>query len=225
MKRIISKLSGLTGGATDREMHVHDEDYLETLGLRYLSRYDVNSVEHRLKHYFKFMVVRHPLERLLSAYRDKFTSVTDHNVHFHLKYGRRIVRKFRHKPSRKSLKYGHDVTFREFVQYIVSERGSEDFNPHWRPFTQLCYPAHIHYDFTGKFETLNKDMRFVLHRMDPAACPLHFPELLHKPTSHHYVHEYFANISASDMTKLYTIYKNDFLLYGYAPLPLTVTVT
>ncbi len=41
-----------------------------------------------------FLIVRHPLERLLSAYRDKLESA-DRNEHYHTTYGRRIVRDFR----------------------------------------------------------------------------------------------------------------------------------
>ena len=217
-KRIIAKLTGLTGTASDREMHVHDEDYMESLGLRYLSRYNVDHIQHRLKHYFKFMIVRHPLERLLSAYRDKFTSVNEHNAHFHFKYGRKIIRKFRYRPSRKSLKYGHDVTFPEFIKYIISlDNKIEEYNPHWGSYTQLCYPAHIHYDFIGKFETLNKDTKYILHMIDPAVCPLHFPELSHKSTSNHLIQTYYRNISHADILKLYNIFRNDFLLYQYVP--------
>ena len=217
-KRIMAKLTGLTGTASDKEIHVHDENYLESLGLRYLSRYNVDHIQHMLKYYFKFMIVRHPLERLLSAYRDKFTSVNEHNVHFHFKYGRKIVRKFRHRPSRKSLKYGHDVTFPEFVKYIISrDHKTDEYNPHWKSYTQLCYPAHIHYDFIGKFETLYQDMKYILHRINPTVCPFHFPELSQKSTSNRFIDKYYRNISRSEILKLFNIYKNDFLLYQYVP--------
>ncbi|KAJ8874790.1 hypothetical protein PR048_022679 [Dryococelus australis] len=47
----------------------------------------------------KLLVVRHPLERLLSAYRDKLENVkTGHEhgtLHYYSKYGRRIVSKYR----------------------------------------------------------------------------------------------------------------------------------
>ncbi len=41
-----------------------------------------------------FLIVRHPLDRLLSAYRDKLES-GDRNEHYHAAYGRGIVRDFR----------------------------------------------------------------------------------------------------------------------------------
>lgn len=39
-----------------------------------------------------FLIVRHPLERLLSAYRDKFERA---NRHFYEAYGKEIVRRYR----------------------------------------------------------------------------------------------------------------------------------
>jgi len=43
----------------------------------------------------KFIVVRHPLQRVVSAYRDKFERVNRWNQYFHKKYGRRIVFRYR----------------------------------------------------------------------------------------------------------------------------------
>ena len=48
-----------------------------------------------------FMIVRHPFERLLSAYRDKLSNSTinrEHGtLHFYEKYGKKIVKKYRPK--------------------------------------------------------------------------------------------------------------------------------
>ena len=44
--------------------------------LRQLSKYSKSEINHRLKTYFKFLVARNPLERLLSAYISKFGSPT-----------------------------------------------------------------------------------------------------------------------------------------------------
>ena len=44
--------------------------------LRRLSNYSKTEINRKLKTYFKFLVARHPLERLLSAYRSKFGTPT-----------------------------------------------------------------------------------------------------------------------------------------------------
>ncbi len=40
----------------------------------------------------KFLIVRHPFDRFLSAYRDKFETM---NEHFHKLYGQNIVNRYR----------------------------------------------------------------------------------------------------------------------------------
>lgn len=42
-----------------------------------------------------FLIVRHPFERLLSAYRDKIQFAIPYT--FHQKLGNQIIRKYRHK--------------------------------------------------------------------------------------------------------------------------------
>ena len=44
---------------------------------KFLYSYDPNEQIRRLKKDYKFMFVRHPFERLLSAYRDKVSRITD----------------------------------------------------------------------------------------------------------------------------------------------------
>lgn len=44
-----------------------------------------------------FLIVRHPFERLLSAYRDKIQFAIPYT--FHQKLGNQIIRKYRHKVS------------------------------------------------------------------------------------------------------------------------------
>lgn len=56
----------------------------------------------------KVMFTRQPYSKLLSAYVDKLYSP---NPFFWGKIGRHIVRKFRSRPSAKSVACGHDVTF------------------------------------------------------------------------------------------------------------------
>ena len=47
-------------------------EYLQKLNVKFLSEYSWEEIEHRLNTYFKFIVVRDPLKRFLSAYKDKF---------------------------------------------------------------------------------------------------------------------------------------------------------
>ena len=57
-----------------------------------LDSYTEEEIRYRLDHYLKFMFVRQPFERALSAYRDK---VNPGNKYFQEVYGRKIVRMYR----------------------------------------------------------------------------------------------------------------------------------
>lgn len=84
----------------------------------------------------KFIIVRHPFERILSAYRDKLENVAvrgiDGTRHFYQSFGAKIVAKYRpggnNTNSRTILKHGQYIwnedkepvgvepTFKEFVK-------------------------------------------------------------------------------------------------------------
>ena len=106
------------------------------------------------------MIVRDPLERILSAYKNKFT--LSYNTYFHTRYGRKIIRKYRKNPSAESLEKGHDVTFQEFIQYLLDPKTPRPFNEHWRPISELARPCEIQYDVIGKYETMSEDVQYIL---------------------------------------------------------------
>jgi len=88
-----------TGKVDDsRPISVHDSSYMAGLGLTSLDHRlatgDNNTwheLVQQLRQMRKFIVVRHPLQRVVSAYRDKFERVNRWNQYFHNKYGKLIV--------------------------------------------------------------------------------------------------------------------------------------
>jgi len=84
----------MTGRVADdaRPINVHDSSFMAHLGLTslngYLATADNRTWSQQLR---KFIVVRHPLQRVVSAYRDKFERVNRWNLYFHNKYGKLIV--------------------------------------------------------------------------------------------------------------------------------------
>jgi len=80
---------------------------------------------------FVFLVVRHPFERLLSAYRDKLENIRvglQHGTeHFYQKYGRRIVEKYRHKSAGAIAKTWDALgVLREVVSRLALRPGAGD---------------------------------------------------------------------------------------------------
>ena len=82
-----------------RPINVHDSSYMARVGLTSLHRRLATrdngtwstELGRKLERLRKFIVVRHPLQRVVSAYRDKFERVNRWNQYFHNKYGKPIV--------------------------------------------------------------------------------------------------------------------------------------
>jgi len=59
-----------------------------------------------------------------------------------------------------------DVTFLEFVQYVIREKYSKKRRDiHWMPQYKHCNPCLIKYDFIGRYETLEEDAKHVLAKV------------------------------------------------------------
>ncbi|XP_030625172.1 carbohydrate sulfotransferase 11 [Chanos chanos] len=184
--------------------------------LRSLSEYSTADVNHRLRSYLKFIFVREPFERLVSAYRNKFTR--SYNTAFHIRYGTKIVRRHRPNPRPEALKHGNDVSFEEFVYYLVDPRTQreEPFNEHWERVHSLCHPCLIHYDIVGKYETLEQDSSYVL-RLAGVDTEVSFPTSSKSTrTNGDMAAKFFNNISPFYQKKLYNLYQMDFFLFNYS---------
>ena len=114
---------------------------------------NLTEVYAKLRTYLKFVFVRNPLERLLSAYRSKFEIDSPWANYYRKRLGRKIIKNFRRNATKESLEKGHDVKFDEFLKYISnlsSKNHARAFDEHWKPISDLCFPCLIDYDVIGK---------------------------------------------------------------------------
>ncbi|XP_056451520.1 carbohydrate sulfotransferase 11-like [Gadus chalcogrammus] len=184
--------------------------------LRTLSEFPAAEINRRLRSYLKFVFVREPFERLVSAYRNKFTR--SYNEAFHKRYGTKIIR--RHRPGARpgAVEAGADVSFREFIQYLVDPRTQreEPLNEHWERVHSLCHPCLIHYDVVGKYETLEPDSQAVL-ALAGVQGSVRFPSSGKSArTDRDMAARFFQDVSPFLQKKLVNMYRMDFLLFNYS---------
>ncbi|XP_043546482.1 carbohydrate sulfotransferase 14 [Chiloscyllium plagiosum] len=204
-KRVIKVLSGVLDNVHVQIKMDHKND------LVFLGDLKNSEIKYRLRHYYKFLFVRDPMERLLSAYKNKFGEIEA----YQRRYGMEIVRRYRKHVGQSR---GDDVTFTEFLQYLVDE-DVESMNEHWMPVYNLCQPCAVTYDYIGSYERLQSDAHHVLRSI---GAPLHveFPQrqAWYKPITKETIHYYLCKVPQELLNELLPKYILDFSLYAY-PLP------
>ncbi|XP_067912864.1 carbohydrate sulfotransferase 12-like [Heterodontus francisci] len=167
------------------------------------------------KNNIKFLFVRHPFVRLISAYQDK---IENPNKYFY-RYSFHMLRyygKMSNPPftAWKARKAGIKATFSHFIQYLLDpRRPMGQLNNHWRPIYQLCHPCQVKYDFIGKLETLDTDANYLFQLL--AAENIRFPPKYLNQSTNNDIEQWFQNIPMAWREKLYKHYEPDFVLFGY----------
>ena len=169
-----------------------------------------------LKDFYKFMIVRDPFERLVSAFRNKFQHKRNS------RYFTDIVRKeiMRFRKNKKLVKAGDDddVTFTEFVRYLI-DTPHEQLNAHWKLYEDICSPCNVKYDFIGSIDTLERDLTHVMRKIHANETKYHVKQsssALAKTKAA--TASFFKKVPKEYFDQLLAVRKTDFELFGY-PLP------
>lgn len=206
----------LAGQAPDAQSIKHDTVHYGH-HLKTLDSFTHQGIMHRLETYTKIMFVREPLERMVSAYRDKFENP---NNYYHSLFGKPIISKYRANPSQAALKTGSGVTFKEFVQYLLDVHRPVGMDIHWEQVNQLCNPCLIDYDFIGKFENMDGESNFVLRRTG-APPNVTVPSFKDRNpsdtrTSMQLTQKYFSQVGMLEKQRVYDFYYMDYLMFNYS---------
>ncbi|KAJ8944955.1 hypothetical protein NQ318_013103 [Aromia moschata] len=155
-----------------------------------------------------FLIARHPLERLLSAYRDKLQYALPHT--HHRKLGNEIIVKYRYKMKSQNagLSTQRWPTFPEFVEYLVdSVRNGERLDMHWTPIAEFCTPCMFDFEVIAHTETLHEDQTYLIRRARLER--LIGPEWRNagRGTTADQVEKYYSQLTRSQILQLYHIYR------------------
>ena len=176
-----------------------------------------NVIEKQVKEaksqYLKFIFVRHPFSRLVSAYSDKFQIPAHRFEQAAVEYANDLLRK-----NSDVFKYmnGHKYlikipTFKEFVNFIL-ETPMQRLNNHWTSMTRRCQPCAMDYDIIGKVETIEQDVAYITKKMNVSIAG--FPHLnVSNSTSR--TKNYITSLPVEIRYKLYDKFKDDFIMFSY----------
>ena len=185
--------------------------------LKHYSKLEQNMM---LKTYFKFTFVREPFERLLSAYKDKFVYPRPEDRKLLEYHGREILKNFRPNATQRALEELNDITFREFIEYIVkkgSDRQTPVMDRHWGNYMNHCGMCHINYHFIGHYETMEQDLAYFIKAARLSVQDARrFAAYKHTPSStSSSLLKYYSQIPLEWIDILGRIYKPSFELFGY----------
>ena len=112
---------------------------------------------------------------------------------------------------------GNDVTFKEFVQFLltptISQQEKGQYEQHWERFHNLCHPCVIKYNFIGKYESMNRDADDVLKMIGANfTFPRNAPD---SGKTKKMLHRHFKSLPKDLIQKLYKIYEKDFEMFDY----------
>ena len=188
-------------------------DVLSDAGVMRIINQNLTSkqLREKLDTYFTFIVVRHPLSRLVSGF---FAKMND-NSSIMDKHARHMITKYRVKTPEVIDKSG--VNFDEFVQY-VSEPDDQllgRVDDHWRTVTNLCHPCHIRYDYIGKMETIEEDVNNIISVIKTPVRKIKLRKANPQKHFHSSYSDAYVNVTKASLTKLLEKYSQDMDMFGY----------
>ena len=159
----------------------------------------------RLVTYFKFLVTRHPFERLVYIY-----NFFDFQTFIRNRGEQDYVETFKSYFAMVIAPGDIMITFRNFVRFVVNS--PSHFYP-WRSLYESCSPCEMNYDFIAYYEWDVPKKDTLLQKLN--ITDVYFVERLQK---YEVVPEwlaYYNDVDDNDKFKLYQLYRYDFVLFGY----------
>ncbi|XP_076036026.1 carbohydrate sulfotransferase 11-like [Oratosquilla oratoria] len=165
----------------------------------------------------KVFVVRHPLHRLVSAYRDKYQNGASLRVK---DFPGRFVPPVINEQKLKVDSHGNiSITFPQFLKHVVQEhRNNLWMNRHWRSYVKNCSPCTFNYTYIMTMETWDEDMDYLIKKLNisevQVSTHINSKSTLSQGGRVDYF-SYYRNIDPHLIRTIYEIFKVDFELFNY----------
>ena len=162
--------------------------------------------------YLLFTFVRHPFERIISAYKEKVLA-----PHYHVP--RYVDPKFK-----SMLKKRNAMSFADFIDVIIQDHQNGETTPngHWNTFSNMCMHCTIPYEVIGQVETFNEDFKYIILKLGLQNI-LKIEEIEtwknnksdYKKDKKKEISKYFSQLTKAKFEELWKIYRLDFEMFGY----------
>jgi len=180
--------------------------------------------------YLRVILVRHPFERLASAYVDKISSLNNQPLSTYDNIRRAICRKYSLFYLTHAQRVSYNIhkgltkkkdepcqkivpTFEHFIEYFLSDSIRGDV--HWKPYSSLCHVCTLKYNFIGKFETIEEDLSRLTTYLGLESKDWINENYFKSGKTREYYKSMFSNLSQELICCLKYFYKNDFELFNY----------
>jgi hypothetical protein len=178
----------------------------------------------------RIIFVRHPLERLASAYVDKIASVKSETLSIYNSLRQAICRRFSssyltiaeqevHRVRKTPLMHVNAQcgtiipTFEHFVEYIMSD--SSQLDVHWQPYSSLCHACTLKYNFIGKYETMQEDLQLLMSNLGLNTSDWNFNNNFSTGRTNHDYRSMYSQLPTRLICNLKQFYNDDFRLFDY----------
>ena len=119
-------------------------------------------------------------------------------------------------------KTGSEVTFSEFLQFIVDEGRYGLLNRHWMGIHDMCHPCLVKYNYIAKLETINQDSKVLLGSVSNLTMAT-FPGKHLGPitdstadsNSTDVFRRYYSAVPSKVLDGIRKLYTLDFKMFGY----------
>ena len=191
---------------------------------RFLSDLAPDEARRRLQTFTSFLFVRHPLERLVSAFRDKFRASFQDRP-FAVRTALEIAAHWQGRAPWQVAQQGRPqpVTFEQFARWVADAPPldpdelypPEANNEHWLPVDQLCHPCAVNYTFVGHFDTMREDAQLLFSMVNITSVSL--PKRSSTSDTASATGQLLQSLDSQTLRRVLKHYLRDFLLFGYRP--------
>ncbi|CAL4065148.1 unnamed protein product, partial [Meganyctiphanes norvegica] len=170
----------------------------------------------------KFIVVRHPFARLLSAYRDKIERPNPKPFTPYFQQLQKAIM-IKYRPTNSNLT-NDTPTLSEFVDYVIDSTKdfttAKQWSEHvvcWTPFWVQCGVCSYDYQMVVKLETMQDDEQFLFQiaNLKELQNVHEWRNVKGKKSSSAVVPDYFKSLTKTQVQLLYEVYELDFVMFGY----------